>query len=129
MLETADRLVPEVGEPAVQQYQLLVGALKALGEGTTDGIRPPTMILDSYLLRALAIAGYAPSFSHCARCGVVGPHQAFSHSRRRGLRTLPTGRVGATGRSDVRAAGRAAGGPLGRDPRRPSRRWPRRPAG
>ena len=33
MLETADRLVPEVGEPAVQQYQLLVGALKALGNG------------------------------------------------------------------------------------------------
>jgi len=36
MLETADRLVPEVGEPAVQQYQLLVGALKALGSGTGD---------------------------------------------------------------------------------------------
>ena len=78
MLETADRLVPEVGEPALQQYQLLVGALKALGSGTGDGPRPPTMILDSYFLRALAIAGYAPSFSHCARCGVVGPHQAFS---------------------------------------------------
>ena len=78
MLETADRLVPEVGEPALQQYQLLVGALKALGNGTGDGPRPPTMILDSYFLRALAIAGYAPSFSHCARCGVVGPHQAFS---------------------------------------------------
>jgi len=78
MLETADRLVPEVGEPAVQQYQLLVGALKALGTGTNDGARPATMILDSYFLRALAIAGYAPSFSHCARCGVVGPHQAFS---------------------------------------------------
>ena len=29
MLETADRLVPEVGEPALQQYLLLVGALKA----------------------------------------------------------------------------------------------------
>lgn len=78
MLETADRLVPEAGEPAVQQYQLLVGALRALGEGTSDGPRPATMILDSYLLRALAIAGYAPSFSHCARCGVVGPHRAFS---------------------------------------------------
>ena len=68
----------EEGEPAVQQYQLLVGALKVLNRGTSDGPRPPTMILDSYLLRALAIAGYAPSFSHCARCGVVGPHQAFS---------------------------------------------------
>jgi DNA repair protein RecO (recombination protein O) len=36
------------------------------------------LILDSYLLRALAVAGYAPSFSDCARCGIVGPHRAFS---------------------------------------------------
>jgi DNA repair protein RecO (recombination protein O) len=78
MLETADRLVVEEGEPAVQQYQLLVGALKVLNRGTADGVRAPTMVLDSYLLRALAVAGYAPSFSHCARCGVVGPHRAFS---------------------------------------------------
>ena len=28
--------------------------------------------------RALAVAGYAPSFADCARCGLVGPHQAFS---------------------------------------------------
>jgi len=26
------------------------------------------------------VAGYAPSFSHCARCGDGGPHQAFSPS-------------------------------------------------
>jgi DNA repair protein RecO (recombination protein O) len=36
------------------------------------------LILDSYLLRALAVAGYAPSFADCARCGVDGPHRAFS---------------------------------------------------
>jgi DNA repair protein RecO (recombination protein O) len=78
MLETADRLVVEESEPALQQYLLLVGALKALNHGTSDGRRPPTLILDSYLLRALAIAGYAPSFSDCARCGVAGPHRAFS---------------------------------------------------
>jgi DNA repair protein RecO (recombination protein O) len=78
MLETADRLVVEEGEPSVQQYLLLVGALGVLNNGTADGVRPPTLILDSYLLRALAVAGYAPSFSDCARCGVVGPHQAFS---------------------------------------------------
>ncbi len=78
MLETADRLVVEEGEPAVQQYLLLVGALKVLNRGTADGPRPATMILDSYLLRALAVAGYAPSFSDCARCGLVGPHTAFS---------------------------------------------------
>jgi len=78
MLETAERLVVEESEPAVQQYLLLVGALRALNQGTSDGTRPPTLILDSYLLRALAIAGYAPSFSDCARCGLAGPHRAFS---------------------------------------------------
>jgi DNA repair protein RecO (recombination protein O) len=78
MLETADRLVIEEGEPAVQQYQLLVGALRVLNRGTSDGPRPASMILDSYLLRALAVAGYAPSFTDCARCGLVGPHGGFS---------------------------------------------------
>jgi DNA repair protein RecO (recombination protein O) len=78
MLETADRLVVEEGEPAVQHYRLLVGALRVLNRGTTDGPRPPTLVLDSYLLRALAVAGYAPSFTDCARCGLVGPHTAFS---------------------------------------------------
>ncbi|HEY9289746.1 MAG TPA: DNA repair protein RecO [Microlunatus sp.] len=79
MLEMADRLAAEEGEPALQQYRLLVGALRVLEHGTTsDGPRPASMILDSYLLRSLAIAGYAPSFDACARCGTVGPHQAFS---------------------------------------------------
>ena len=76
MLETADRLVVEESEPALQQYLLLVAALRALPRGTSDGPRPPTLILDSYLLRALAVAGYAPSFSACARCGIAGPHRA-----------------------------------------------------
>jgi DNA repair protein RecO (recombination protein O) len=79
MLEMADRLVAEEREPALQQYRLLVGALRVLERGTTsDGPRPPSMILDSYLLRSLAVAGYAPSFGPCARCGTVGPHQAFA---------------------------------------------------
>ncbi|OYO17223.1 DNA repair protein RecO [Enemella dayhoffiae] len=80
MLETADRLVVEEREPAIQQYQLLVGALRVLGEGTSDGHRPPVVVLDSYLLRSLAVAGYAPSFTDCARCGRSGPHRAFSPS-------------------------------------------------
>ena len=86
MLETADRLVTEEGEPAVQQYQLLVGALRVLNRGTSDGPRPASMILDSYLLRALAVAGYAPSFTDCARCGLVGPHsRILGRHRRSGL--------------------------------------------
>lgn len=80
MLETADRLVAEEREPALQQYRLLVGALRVLGHGTTDGPRPATMVLDSYLLRALAIAGYAPALEDCARCGTEGPHDFFNPS-------------------------------------------------
>lgn len=78
MLETADRLVAEEGEPSLQHYRLLIGALRVLNEGTSDGPRPPGMILDSYLLRALAVAGYAPTFTDCAKCGLVGPHASFS---------------------------------------------------
>ncbi|HBX82288.1 MAG TPA: DNA repair protein RecO [Propionibacteriaceae bacterium] len=80
MLETADRLVEEEGQPAIRQYLLLVGGLRALTEGTSDGERPPTMIMNSYLLRALATAGYAPSLDDCARCGEAGPHEGFSPS-------------------------------------------------
>ncbi|MBC7633272.1 DNA repair protein RecO [Aeromicrobium sp.] len=73
MLETAERLVQEDGEPAVQQLQLLIGALRAL----TQGRMTPSLILDSYQLRALSIAGYAPTFDGCARCSVEGPHRSF----------------------------------------------------
>ena len=73
MLETAERLTEE-GEPAVQQFLLLVGGLRAM----VAGQRGPGQVLDSYLLRSLAVAGYAPSFDHCARCGLEGPHRWFN---------------------------------------------------
>ena len=76
MLETADRLVTEEGQPAVQQFLLLVGGLRAMAAGDKGA----NQVLDSYLLRSLAVAGYAPSFSHCARCGDEGPHRSFSPS-------------------------------------------------
>ncbi len=78
MLETADRLVTEEGQPSVRQFHLLVGALHALTRGTTAGPRPPTMVMDAYLLRALASAGLAPSLTDCAGCGRPGPHPFFS---------------------------------------------------
>nr|WP_082544043.1 DNA repair protein RecO [Sanguibacter sp. Leaf3] len=74
MLETADRLVEAEREPSVQQFWLLAGALRALSEHA----HAPGLVLDSYLLRALAVAGWAPTFSDCARCGEPGPHRAFS---------------------------------------------------
>ncbi len=74
MLETAERLTPEEGEPSVQQYLLLVGGLRALVSGEHDS----SLVLDSYLVRSLSVAGWAPSFDACARCGAPGPHRAFS---------------------------------------------------
>lgn len=78
ILETAERLVAEEREPALQQYRLLVGALRTLGSGTPLGPRPARMVLDSYLLRALSIAGYAPALASCAGCGAAGPHPGFA---------------------------------------------------
>lgn len=73
MLETCDRLTEE-GEPSVQQFVLLAGALAALAGRT----HAAGLVLDSYLLRAMAIAGWAASFHDCARCGATGPHRAFN---------------------------------------------------
>ena len=76
MLETAERLVIEDKEPSLQQFLLLVGALRAMCEAR----RSPGQVLDSFLLRSLSVAGYAPSFDVCARCGTEGPHRSFSPS-------------------------------------------------
>jgi DNA repair protein RecO (recombination protein O) len=65
LLETADRLTPEEGEPARELFLLLVGALRGLANGRRD----PHLVLDAYLLRAMVIAGYAPAITECARCG------------------------------------------------------------
>ena len=74
MLETAERLTPEEREPAVQQFALLVSGLRSLAAREHEA----TLILDAYLLRSLAVAGWSPSFEACARCGAEGPHRAFS---------------------------------------------------
>ncbi|MEI5585109.1 MULTISPECIES: DNA repair protein RecO [unclassified Agromyces] len=68
MVETADRVTEAEG--STQQYLLLVGALRSLSRREHGS----ALTLDSYLLRALAIAGWAPSFVDCARCGRPGPH-------------------------------------------------------
>jgi DNA repair protein RecO (recombination protein O) len=106
MLETAERLTPVEKEPAIRQFLLLIGGLRALGEAlepdepdddlddsagpdepgpdaepaaieTRD--REPRLVLDSYLLRSLALEGYAPSLQECARCGTADtPLVAFA---------------------------------------------------
>lgn len=74
MAEAAERLTAEEKEPALQQYLLLVRAVRAMA----DAQRPPGVLLDAYLLRALAVAGFAPSLVDCAGCGTAGPHRWFA---------------------------------------------------
>lgn len=90
MVETAERLtlaeVPGTAGPddgpagsqppvtAPTQYRLLHGALAALARRA----HAPRLLLDSYLLRALSTAGWAPTFTHCARCGDPGPHRSVN---------------------------------------------------
>ncbi|MCP2260869.1 DNA replication and repair protein RecO [Streptoalloteichus tenebrarius] len=74
VLETADRLTLDEGEPALRLYLLVVGALRALSGRERD----PSLVLDAFLLRAMAFAGWAPALAECARCGLPGPHGSFS---------------------------------------------------
>ena len=72
--ETAERLTPVEGEASLKLFQLTLGALRVLA----DGLYPPTLVLDSYMLRGMHDAGWAPILVACAICGTKGEHRAFS---------------------------------------------------
>lgn len=74
VLETADRLSAEEGEPVLRLYFLVAGALRALADRERDA----SLVLDAFLLRAMAFAGWAPAVSECARCNEPGPHASFN---------------------------------------------------
>ena len=69
MLEAAERFTPVEKEPLLRQFLLLVGGLRALGENLHD----PRLVLDAFLLRSLAVAGYPPALDECAVCGTPDP--------------------------------------------------------
>jgi DNA repair protein RecO len=71
--ETAERLTEE-GEPALRLYLLVVGALRALVAREHDA----GLILDAFLVRAMANAGWEPALRECAKCSRPGPHAAFN---------------------------------------------------
>lgn len=71
--ETAERLTEE-SEPALRLYLLVVGALRALATGEHDA----GLILDAFLIRAMANAGWEPALAECAKCSRPGPHAAFN---------------------------------------------------
>lgn len=73
VLEAVERLLGEEEQPNPQLFDLTVGVMGALSYGR----RSPQQMVDTYLLRAMAEAGWAPELYKCAVCGAEGPHQAF----------------------------------------------------
>jgi DNA repair protein RecO (recombination protein O) len=71
--ETTDQLTDE-GEPAQWLYLLVVGALRALVAREHEG----GLVLDAFLIRAMAGAGWEPALDECAKCSAPGPHGAFN---------------------------------------------------
>ena len=61
ILETAERFTSQEREPALQEYTLVVGGLKALAEKRYD----PSLILDAFLLRSLAYFHWVWAVSFC----------------------------------------------------------------
>jgi DNA repair protein RecO (recombination protein O) len=97
IVETAERLASEERQPWLRLYLLVVSALRALAEPVSGvegdvadaaGLVEPALegalrrreaglVLDAFLLRAMALAGWAPALRDCARCSRPGPHAAF----------------------------------------------------
>jgi DNA repair protein RecO (recombination protein O) len=74
VVETAERLTPVEHEPSLLLFQLTLGAMRALAAAE----HASTLVLDAFLLRAMAVAGWAPALVACAVCGTHGRHTAFS---------------------------------------------------
>jgi DNA repair protein RecO (recombination protein O) len=73
IVETVERMTAEEREPSLRLYLMLVSALRALAESGRD----PGLVLDAFLLRSMALSGWAPALADCARCAAPGPHAAF----------------------------------------------------
>jgi DNA repair protein RecO (recombination protein O) len=76
MLEAVDQIAEE-REPAVRLFLLLVRGLRALDAAPAD----PSLVLDAYLLKLLAVEGYRPALAQCASCTTAGTHTRFSATR------------------------------------------------
>ncbi|MDY6055431.1 DNA repair protein RecO [Micrococcus sp.] len=74
LAEAVERITAVDDDGRRAQFRLLHGAVSALARGAHE----PRMIVLSFLLRSLTQAGWAPTFSDCARCGAPGPHDALN---------------------------------------------------
>jgi DNA repair protein RecO (recombination protein O) len=93
MLETAERFTPVEKEPSLRQLLLLIGGLRAL----TGAEHAPGLVLDAFLLRSLAVAGYAPALQECARCGAPGSAPGIVPGEPGSGRRLPAFAIAAGG--------------------------------
>ena len=80
MLEVVDLLAQE-REASLRLYLLVLRALRALDAGPGD----PSLVLDAFLLKLMALEGYRPSLAECAGCGRGVPLPSFSIARGGGL--------------------------------------------
>ena len=74
MVEVGEKLTRDDADSTHVQFTLLYGALNALATRQQH----PFAVLDSYVLRSLAVAGWAASFAECVRCGAPGPHRSLN---------------------------------------------------
>ncbi len=72
VLEAAERLALATSDGRKQLYRLVIDTLAQL---QTDP--DPVLRLDSFLLQAMELAGWAPSLFYCAQCQRPGPHHVF----------------------------------------------------
>lgn len=70
-LESAERLAFADADKDPYLYEAVTAALRRIQE------EDPLHVLDGFLLRAMAHAGWAPSLFDCAQCQRPGPHHAF----------------------------------------------------
>jgi DNA repair protein RecO (recombination protein O) len=74
MAEMTDKLVVEEGDRSVQQFLLLLAGLKSLTEATLE----TDIVLNTFMVRSMAVAGWSSSYAECARCHEPGPHSWYS---------------------------------------------------
>src|SRR3978361_1939461 len=68
ILEAGERLSSEEREPFLKLYLLLVGAMRTLAEGSHDA----PLVVDAFLLRALAPGGSEMARAACGACAHEG---------------------------------------------------------
>jgi DNA repair protein RecO (recombination protein O) len=125
MLEVVDQVAQE-REASLRLYLLLLRALRALASGPRD----PSVVLDAFLLKLMALEGYRPALQECAACGGAGPYLRFSSARGGAVcERCRTGQESALDRGTVALLAELLAGDLDRAAQAAPPAVPRREAG